>query len=83
MSAVRLLHILFILSGLPFRLLRLCASASVLVQVPVRGTTRSSHHLPENVATILLISSADRSPASGVPGIKYLPISSPPMSTGS
>ena len=36
-----------------------------------------------NVAEILRISSGARSPASGVPGIRYLPISSPPIRTGS
>lgn len=36
-----------------------------------------------NVATIFFTSSGDLSPASGVPGIRYFPISSPPTSTGS
>ena len=49
-----------------------------------RGRLRNDcANSPQSVAAILRTSSAERSPASGEPGMRYLPFSSPPIRTGS
>ena len=54
---------------------------------PAGANVRLGNPLPKgfylSVAAIRRISSGVRSPASGVPGIRYRPMASPPISTGS